>query len=234
VKDLINRAIRGSKNGDLNSLGIAIRAVKIHSSRDLTLYTEGSKHMKNLIKHRAEWEWAIGPSVGVVVPAYGILVHGITIEIDVTRDIADPITGSNPNLQEVSITYTGWLKKDLGEKGASAIVVEFGNSQHVDEAILNGIVLGAQLFTCGCYDRSCKLKQCFKCQRYGHIGTHCKAMEACSFCTGNHDSKGCKEKGRRPKPKPKCANCSGKHPVWSPHCSTRKKAYLQLETACNN
>jgi hypothetical protein len=59
-------------------------------------------------------------------------------------------------------------------------------------------------------------------------------METCSFCSGNHDSRGCEEKGKTPKPESKCANCGGRHPAWSPHCSTRKEAYLQLEAARNN
>lgn len=59
-------------------------------------------------------------------------------------------------------------------------------------------------------------------------------MEACSYCAGPHDSRTCGEKGKRPKPEPRCANCGGKHPAWSPHCSTRKAAYSQLEIARGN
>ncbi|KAI9763576.1 MAG: hypothetical protein M1839_006376, partial [Geoglossum umbratile] len=89
-----------------------------------------------------------------------------------TKDVADRIIGNNPNLKRARITYSGWLKRDLKGKRAFTMVVEFDNPQHADEAILNSLVLGAQLFTCEFYNRSCKLKQCFRCQKYGHIGTH--------------------------------------------------------------
>jgi hypothetical protein len=234
--ECINRAICNSSNESLTKSQACIRAVKRHPSGDLTLYTESKEHTDSLITHRAEWQSAIGPDARVVVPTYGILVHGISTELDVTNtpDITDRIKRDNPSYQEAQITYTGWLKKDRTGKRASTMVVEFNHPRHANEAILNGIIAGAQLFTCEYYDRACKLKQCLRCQQYGHIGTHCKAMEACSYCAGNHDSRTCEEKGRRPKPEPKCANCKGKHPAWSPHCSTRKAAYLQLETARSN
>jgi hypothetical protein len=161
----INRAIHNSKNVDLSNSGTTVRAVKTHPSGDLTLYTDCREHTERLIKHRIEWEKAIGAAARVVVPTYGILIHGISTEIDTsnTKDIADRIIGNNPSLQKARITYSGWLKRDLRGKRASTMVVEFDNPQHADKAILDGLVLGAQLFTCEFYDRSCKLKQCFRC-----------------------------------------------------------------------
>lgn len=82
-----------------------------------------------------------------------------------------------PSLENAKVTYSGWLKRDVGEKRASTMVVEFDREEDADHAILNGIVFGAQIFACEYYDRACKARQCFKCQKYGHIGTHCKAQE---------------------------------------------------------
>jgi hypothetical protein len=178
----------------------------------------------------------VGPAAKAIIPTYGILIHGVSTETDTekTQDIADKIRWNNANLRDAQITYTGWLTKDLKGKRASSVVVEFDNPRHANEAILSSIVLGAQLFTCEYYDRDCKLKQCFRCQKYGHIGTHCNAVETCSYCAGHHDSRRCEEKGKTPKPEPKCANCGGKHPSWSPHCAIRKTARAQLEVVKRN
>jgi hypothetical protein len=199
------------------------------------MYTDSKDHTDLLIKHKSVWEDSVGPKAKVVVPTYGILVHGISTELNAaeTMDIENRIKKDNSSHQDARITYTGWLKKDITGKRASTMVIEFDNPQHADIAILKGLVSGAQMFTCEYYDRSCKLKQYFRCQQYGHIGTHCKAVETCNYCAGHHDSRNCEDRGKTPKPDSKCANCGGKHPAWSPHCTKRKAAYLQLEEARN-
>jgi Zinc knuckle len=34
---------------------------------------------------------------------------------------------------------------------------------------------------------NCKLKKCYKCQRYGHIRTQCTANETCGYCAEPHN-----------------------------------------------
>jgi hypothetical protein len=41
------------------------------------------------------------------------------------------------------------------------------------------------------YDSSIRVKQCFNCQQFGHVGTQCRASKRCSCCAGAHDLKGC-------------------------------------------
>ena len=156
------------------------------------------------------------------------------MELSDKQKVAEKIRWHNSGLQGANITYTGWLKRETAGKRASSMVVEFDRPRDADHAIVYGLVSGAQLFSCEYYDRSCKLKQCFRCQKYGHIGTHCKAVETCSYCAGRHDSRGCEDKNRQPKPDAKCANCGGKHPTWSPHYPIRKEAYAQLDARGNS
>jgi hypothetical protein len=80
-------------------------------------------------------------------------------------DIEEQIRWSNPSLENANILYSGWLKRNLGEKYASTMVVEFDREEDADYTIDNGIVLGAQIFSCEYYDRACKARQCFKFQK---------------------------------------------------------------------
>ena len=102
----------------------------------------------------------LGDSAEVRVPSYGILVHGVSTQIDVQNrsEIKGKIQWSNPSLERARVTYSGWLKRNLGEKRASTIVVEFDREEDANYAILNGIVFGAQIFAYEYYDRTCKAR----------------------------------------------------------------------------
>lgn len=49
------------------------------------------------------------------------------------------------------------------------------------------------------------VKQCYKCQRFGHISTDCKRQAACATCAGHHESRACKAQQNKTKT---CVNCS--------------------------
>lgn len=50
--------------------------------------------------------------------------------------------------------------------------------------------------------------QCFRCQRFGHAQSNCRAAWRCVACGGPHSVKDCKKSPDRP---PTCANCDGDH-----------------------
>jgi hypothetical protein len=113
------------------------------------------------------------------------------------------------------VTYVGWLTREGKRKSTSSLIVEFATKQQANRAIREGMVLNAMQHDCELYDRSCKLKQCFRCQEYGHIGTQCNAEEKCGYCAKAHNTRACMEKESDPRPAPKCALCKGQHTAWS-------------------
>jgi hypothetical protein len=74
------------------------------------------------------------------------------------------------------------------------------------------------------------VKQCFKCQRYGHIGTQCKAATACGHCAQEHDTRDCPSRAGQAVTR-KCAACRGEHEAWSRQCPTRKDEIAKARTA---
>jgi len=66
------------------------------------------------------------------------------------------------------------------------------------------------------------IKQCFKCQGYGHLAIACKAKEVCGLCAGDHDTRKCQTG------KEKCVNCdrkglSSNHTATSATCPVRQR-----------
>lgn len=63
------------------------------------------------------------------------------------------------------------------------------------------------------------VKQCLKCQQFGHIAKFCKNNEVCSICSENHNFKNC----TADKENPVCANCKGNHVAISASCPIKSK-----------
>jgi hypothetical protein len=125
------------------------------------------------------------------------------------------------------------LTKSGAKKPASSLVVEFTTKAQADRAIREGLVLGACHYDYELYNRGCKLKQCYKYQKYGHIGTQCIANDACGYCAEPHDTRQCKNR-EEPNFTPKCTLYKGPHTAWSNGCQVRKIQIAKVEAARRN
>lgn len=92
------------------------------------------------------------------------------------------------------------------------------------------MVWDGQIHQCQLYDRACRVKQCFRCYNYGHIGTQCNASQTCGYCGEQHESKHCSRKGVEGFA-PRCAVCKDSHTAWSNACPARKKELQRVEQA---
>jgi hypothetical protein len=166
LMERVNQMLASSRNLEISRIKIV--AVEQHPSGDLKLITHNAMDAQTLVQHREEWKKSLDADATVQVPTYGIIVHGVSTRVEVSNitEVRERIQWSNPELQNAVINYIGWLKRDVSEKRASSMVVEFDNPRDADYAILNGMVLGAEIFTCEYYDRNCKLKQWYRCQNY--------------------------------------------------------------------
>ena len=74
-----------------------------------------------------------------------------------------------------------------GEKKFCSLIIDFASPKAANEAVSRGVAYHRQNITTKLYDRGARLRQCFYCQRYGHIAPRCRAkMPACGFCGGKH------------------------------------------------
>ncbi|KGM92073.1 uncharacterized protein PADG_11869 [Paracoccidioides brasiliensis Pb18] len=117
--------------------------------------------------YKKKWMKAFEDTAALQIIIFEILIHGVSTAIDVTniKEMKDKIQWNNSTLETANVKYIKWLKKKLEEKKASTLIVKFDNSEHADSAIIKKIALEAQMFICEYYNRICKLRQCFKCQK---------------------------------------------------------------------
>ena len=160
----------------------------------------------------------------------GIAVNTINMK-DQQGTIQRILADNHSVIPNAEITYVGWLTKEATKKKNSSIVVEFTKPEPANNIIYAGFLWEGLVHTCQLYDRSCRVKQCFRCYQYGHIGTQCSAPQACGHCARGHQSKDCPAKSSTAEFVPKCAICKGSHTAWSPACPAKQKELQRVERA---
>ena len=76
------------------------------------------------------------------------------------------------------------------------------STNHVLAAKKHGVKIGWLIYRCETSKESPHVKQCFKCQKYGHSAIECENEQRCLRCSGQHTVKQCAE----PKENAKCAS----------------------------
>ncbi|EKG09412.1 Zinc finger CCHC-type protein [Macrophomina phaseolina MS6] len=196
LKEHINRALKSQTDPEVNRIQIV--AAKQLRSGDIAAYTRNQQEKDTLQESVHDWVETFGGSARIVTQTYGVIVHGVHTKSIDPSDMENAIkllqAENKPLLPSAEIRYVGWLTKASTNKRASSLVVEFSRPEDANAAITGGMVWQAEMLSCELYDRTCKVKQCFNCQKYGHIGTQCQAPQACGYCAGQHSSKDCSQK----------------------------------------
>ena len=220
----VNDALAKSGNKAINKLKLlAFNQLK---SGDVTLLAATVTDMEILLQKHGEWAGILSTKAQVVVLTFGVIAHGVlTASMHLETDTAaegmqNKLQAQNTiNIPGIEIQYMGWLAHTSKTKTHSSLVVEMSTRQHANLAIQKSIIWDGQVYTCEWYDRTCRIKQCFRCHKYGHIGYQCQApQQLCSLCAGPHTSKVC------PTPeKKRCTACGGGHSTKDPRCNLWKK-----------
>lgn len=104
-------------------------------------------------------------------------------------------------------------------KGTLIIGVPTQTIQH--QLACQGVVIGAELHPARLADNSTTIKQCFKCNGWGHVQSACGAPAKCGKCAGPHETRDCAETNIR------CGNCGkGGHRAWQRRACPTFQTYL--------
>ncbi|KAJ6437601.1 zinc knuckle [Purpureocillium lavendulum] len=232
LKAHIDRAIEQSSNEHINKIKVA--SSNQLKSGDLSIKTTTSADMEALRQFAEDWEQRIGNGATVRILTYGVLAHGIrTSSMDMTHfdELRDELLQDNkPFIPNAEIKYIGWLTKSSSSKSSSSVIVEFAKAEDANRIIDEGLIWQGEVFQCERYDRQCRLRQCFRCHKYGHIGTQCRATTACGYCAQDHPTRECPAKNDDMAPR-KCAACRGEHEAWNSQCPTRKQELAKIKDA---
>ena len=97
------------------------------------------------------------------------------------------------------------------------------STNHVLAAQKHGVKIGWLFYRCEPSKEPPHVKQCFRCQKYGHSAIECKNEQRCLRCSGQHTVKQCAE----PKGNAKCENCGGSHAPVYKGCSSCQNAVVE-------
>lgn len=179
-----------------------------------------------------EWVGMLATGATIRRPTWGVVVHGVPIRSvrDLTSEkerqrIANQLLLENQEVWQVQtprITSVAWLtnpaRKNHGQK-SSALVVEFTDPRHANEAISKGTVRDSAILTTVLYDRTARIRRCYNCQQYGHIGIVSSNKISCGLCAGSHRTNDCLLRGDTSQTQErKCAGCGDAHAAWSKGC----------------
>ena len=228
----VERAI--AQSGNENISGIRVLSSNQLRSGDLSIKTATSSETEALKQFADDWVNRVGNRASIRITTYGVIAHSIrtsTMDMDKFEELREQVLLDNkPFIPQAEIRYVGWLTRNAPTKAASSIVIEFSKPEDANKIIDEGLIWQGEVFQCERYERQCRVKQCFKCQHYGHIGTQCKATIACGYCAQEHESRECPSKLDRNVPR-KCAACQGGHEAWSYQCPTRKEERAKARAA---
>ena len=133
----------------------------------------------------------------------------------------------------LNILGYSWLGKAEGIKDYSSLIVEVDSASTANNMINEGVVHRYDLKTAELFDRNCRIIQCFRCQKYGHISISCQEAQKCGHCGEGHVTEECATGANTASRR--CAACNGgNHAAWSPQCSARKKEAERAEKARAN
>jgi hypothetical protein len=93
-----------------------------------------------------------------------------------------------------------------------------------------GLIWQAQIFNCEPYSADLRLRRCFRCHQFGHIGRYCKNKPRCGHCAGAAHPQGDLDCPQIHGSK-KCVNCGGPHPAWDRQCPKALEAKEQAHIA---
>jgi len=131
---------------------------------------------------------------------------------------------------DIPINYVGWLCSP--KRAAGSVVVEFMNAEHANLALQTGLIWDSEYKKTELYDRACRIQECFKCHKYGHISAQCGGTQKCGICAEGHRSEDCPSKDLGSNTR-KCASCGGPHKARDNKCPEFQKETARVQVARN-
>lgn len=141
------------------------------------------------------------------------LVFGVPTELT-DAQLSDMVE-YNPDFPVRSIERVFRKDRSTGELIATTRVKIGFKSAHVPDEIK----FGYAIMDCKYYIPN--IRQCFKCQKFGHQAEHCKSNQVCINCGGPHSKNECANSFKC------CANCGGSHAANDRNCIMRER-YMKI------
>ncbi|KAJ5742632.1 zinc knuckle domain protein [Penicillium nucicola] len=238
-KDLVERAerqrstIARQKNSGVLAGQASFVAARKLPSGDVVMIANSAAGAEVLRKHRA-WLRAFGPGSVIQEPSWGVVAYHIPVKSmkltpETMANVAAELLRQNNWGEGARIQYLGWLTRP-GERAEGSILIEFTSPVMANRAIVTGVVWGKQIHNVSRFCREGRMKLCRKCQKPGHIQSHCSNVFKCGHCAGGHPTWECPSTKGQAIPV-KCANCGEGHRPTSRECPVKIAAVNEAKQA---
>ena len=109
-----------------------------------------------------------------------------------------------------------------------SVIISFKCPKEAEDCIKIGVHIGDRHYAITeRYMPQIQLKQCFKCQAYGHKANVYIRKVKCGKCAQEHETRECQSEEMA------CINCKGPHCAWSHECPARQRKREQGEILRN-
>ncbi len=203
-------------------------------SDDLKLLARFEKTRKRM-KQNKELLHDITFSTTTMRRIYVVLTHDVRMSNVNTfnqQKIINQIVKQNNSLhKDLNIVRIVWTKKtERLRKEHFSLIIELVSFEMTNRLIKNDLLNDYSHRVCEYFEKKCRIKQCFRCQKYDHVSKACRNDEKCDFCACEHFSFECRTFNEHRK----CVNCVDKHFAWSFQCDVKAKKKQRLDTIWNN
>jgi hypothetical protein len=162
---------------------------------------------------------------------YVVLTHDVrqsSVNTLNQKATIEKIVRQNSTLHKnLNILRVSWTKKITNQrKKFFSLIIEIVNSEMTHRLIKKELLNEHTHLICEYFEKECRIKQCFKCQRYDHVSKTCKNSKKCEQYAQRHSTKDC----RIAIDHRSCVNCESKHSTWSFQYNVRttKKRKLNI------
>jgi hypothetical protein len=185
-EEIIKRIREGAGAAPANRQIVAVRKLK---SGDLAVYVDSTMTKKEM-ETTVNWANRIAPGAVVKKRTWPVLIYKVRVADypqGAEEKHARRIKKENEKFHlGLKILGMRWLGKVEGIKDYAPLIVKVSCAEQANRMIKKGVVIQYDLKLAETYDPKCKVTQCYKCQRYGHIGTACHNQQKYSHCGGKH------------------------------------------------
>jgi len=199
---------------------IQLRSIRKLTKQTLKIQCNHESETKAL--QNIKWEDMEGASI--VKPTYGVVVHGVSKSDINPTDQSDAKAALETNNNIKVNRVAPLIKKPRNpEAPTQSIIIFTENPKEGNDLICEGLRVEGRYYAAERYAPQCQIKQCFKCQGYGHKAEMCTKKPRCGKCAQEHETRQCDRR------ETKCAHCEGPHAAWHHECPHRQKENKRLE-----
>ncbi len=216
IKKLIKRIIRAEKHKK------NVLTIKRLFSENIKILTRSTKTKQRLKRNKTLLK-NVASTTSLSRRIFEVMIHDVkmtSINTQNQQTAIKHIVRQNASMHlNLKITRVIWSKraKIISSKKYFSLIMKVYSAATINRLIKEKLLDEYSHRTCEYFDKNCRLKQCFNCQRYDHIEKSCKYERRCAACANSHNDSTCTTSIERRK----CINCDENHSVWSFQCKIR-------------